>query len=67
MIALLGSFVSFFSEFLPIVLSLARLFKEAKQKKWIESGRALAKEIKEADTDEKRKELSIRLFNTFNK
>lgn len=43
------------------------LFKEAKDKKWIDSGRLLSHTISEAKTDEERSKLARDLFNRINK
>ena len=50
-------------EIIGVVKSIVALFREAKRKGWIESGRNLAAEINGAKTDEERKALAQRLFN----
>ena len=50
------------NQLIPLVVSLAKLYKEAKLKKWIDDGVSFQLKINEARTDEERMALAQSIF-----
>jgi len=57
------AFINIVKEIMPFAYSLLKLYREAKEKKWINDGTNLQLKLNEAKTDEERKELAKAIFN----
>lgn len=55
--------IQLINQIIPLVIGLAKLYKEAKLKGWINDGVSLQLKINEAKTDEERMALAKSIFN----
>lgn len=62
-ISLITAAITLTTEMIVLGYKVARLWREAKQKKWIKEGREISQMIDEAKTDEDRRKLAEALFN----